>query len=162
MTTTRAWPSYCLLLAGKGAGFEAALDAASGRLWPREPIGENPHPGNYASQRRWIERDGRLLGLSSAVPRRVSEAIGEVLGVPGLQYRVARQYFMQAVNCRDRGRAVVSVLAELDLDDDGLFARFLAAGCRSGSWNRAWLFDVSRNRRISPFSAAHWAIRPPP
>jgi hypothetical protein len=125
-------------------------------------MGEDPHPGNYASQRRWIERGGRLLGLSNAVSPQLSEAIGEVLGVPGLEYRMARQNFLQAAACRDRGRAVASVLAELDLDDDGLFRRFLAAGSRTGCWNGAWLFDPSRNRRISPFSAAARAIRPPP
>ena len=125
-------------------------------------MGEGPHPGNYAGQRQWIERDGRLLGLCSAVPPKVSEAIGEVLGVPGLEYRNARRDFLQAADRCERGRAVALVLSAVDAEDDRLFARFLAAGSRSGCWNRVWLFDPSRNRRISPFSAVGQAIRPPP
>lgn len=79
----------------------------------------------------------------------------------GLEHRVARQQFVTAAGLRERGRAVVSVLTELDLDDH-LFARFLAAGFRSGCWDRAFLFDPSLNRRISPLSAVGRAVRGPP
>jgi len=147
--------------AGKGPGFEAAVDASLGRLWPREPFGKSQYPSSYAGQRLWIERAGRLLGLSHAVSPRTSEAIGEDLGVPGIEHRRARQDFLTAAGLKGRGHAVVAVLESLN-SDRHLFSRFLAAGCRSGCLDRAWLFDPSLKRRISPLSPLARALRRPP
>jgi hypothetical protein len=137
------------------------MDASAGQLWPREPVGEARYPGNYAGQRRWIERAGRVLGLSETVPKRKGEAIAEDLGIPGLEQGQARRQFLDAPGLRERGQAVSMLLSELRLDGH-LFARFLAAGFRTGCLGRPWLFDPSLKRRISPLSPVGRALRRPP
>jgi hypothetical protein len=101
------------------------------------------------------------LGLSHAVPPRRSEAIGEDLGVPGIEHRTARQDFLTAAGLKGRGHAIVAVLESLN-PDRHLFSRLLAAGCRSGCLDRAWLFEPSLKRRISPLSPLARALRRPP
>lgn len=137
------------------------MDASLGRLWLREPFGKSQYPSSYAGQRLWIERTGRLLGLSDAVPPRTSEAIGADLGIAGMEQREARQDFLTAAGLQGRGQAVVAVLESLN-PDRHLFSRFLAAGCRSGCLDRAWLFEPSLKRRISPLSPLARALRRPP
>jgi hypothetical protein len=123
-------------------------------------LGEPGIPGNYAGQKQWIQRVGGLLGLSGDVGPRLSEAIGEDLGVPGIEHRQTRHDFMTAAGLQSRGLAVAAVLKKLDLDRH-LFSRFLAAGCRGGCLDRPWLFEPSLNRRISPLSEVARALRRP-
>jgi len=149
-----------LHLAGKAAGFEAAADASLGRLWPREPMGEVA-PGDRRSQRKWIARSACLLGMSDAFTPSQGEAIAEELELAGLKHREARQRFIRAATLRQRGQAIVSVLALWRLDEH-MFARLLAAGTRSGCWGQAWLFHPRINRRFSPMSRVGRAIRCPP
>ena len=145
---------------GKGAGFEAAADAAKGRLWPCEPVGEVV-PGNRRGQRQWIERSACLLGMSGALTPSQAEAITEELELAGLKHREARQQFLRATTLRERGQAIVSVLALGRLDDE-MFARLLAAGMCGGCWGQAWLFHPRIKRRLSPMSRIGRAIRRPP
>lgn len=78
-----------------------------------------------------------------------------------MEHREARQDFLTSAGLKGRGLAVVTVLEKLDLDRH-LFSRFLAAGCRSGCLDRAWLFEPSLKRRISPLSPLARALRRPP
>lgn len=79
----------------------------------------------------------------------------------GMEHREARRDFLTAAGLRGRGLAVVAVLESLS-PDRHLFSRLLAAGCRSGCLDRAWLFDPSLKRRISPLSSLARALRSPP
>ena len=78
-----------------------------------------------------------------------------------MEHREARQDFLTAAGLQGRSLAVVTVLKRL-VPDRHLFARFLAAGCRSGCLDRAWLFEPSLKRRISPLSPLARALRRPP
>lgn len=131
-----------------------------GRLWPCEPVGEVV-AGNRRSQRQWIERSACLLGMSNALTPSQAEAIAEELELAGLKHRETRERFLRATTLRERGQAIVSVLALGRLDEQ-MFARLLAAGARSGCWGQAWLFHPRINRRLSPMSRVGRAIRCPP
>jgi hypothetical protein len=146
--------------AGKGVGFEAAVDASRGRLWPREPLGEGASPGCYDRQRRSVERTGRLLGLSAEVASRAAEQITEHLGIDGLTHQQARQEFIESPGLHQRGQAIVSIL-QVFSNSDELCVRLLAAGSRCGLWGTVWLWDPSINRRVSPASRLARTRAPP-
>jgi hypothetical protein len=117
-------------------------------------------PGNRRSQRQWMARSACLLGMIDALNPSQAEAIAEELELAGLKHREARQQFIRAATLRQRGQAIVSVLA-LWPSDDHRFERLLAAGMRSGCWSQAWLVHPRINRRLSPMSRVGRAIRCP-
>ena len=143
------------------AGFEAAVDASEGLLWLREGMGEKAQPGGYGTQRRWIERSARVLGLSEAIKPPVVEEIVEQLGVSGLEHREARDRYGRALGLVERGKAMVSVLNLIHFGDD-LCARLMAAGVLSGCWGKVVFWDPKFNRRISLLSRVERASRSPP
>ncbi len=141
--------------------FVAALDAAAGKRWLHEPVLGDPVSPRYVTQRRWLERAGRILGLSRAVEGRLSERIAEELDLMGLEHRSARRRFLAARSLQQRGAAVVSELSQLALAP-GLWLRLLASGSLGGAWAFPWLFSPQVGRRISLFSPAGRAARGPP
>ena len=143
------------------AGFEAAVDASEGQLWLREGMGEKAQPGGYGSQRRWIERSARVLGLSDAIKPPVVEEIVEQLGVSGLEHHKAREQYGLASGLVERGKAILSVLNLIRFGDD-LCARLMAAGTLVGCWGRVVLWDPKFSRRLSPLSRVGRASRSPP
>ena len=143
------------------AGFEAAVDGAEGLLWLREGMGEKAQPGGYGTQRRWIERSARVLGLSEAIKPPVVEEIVEQLGVSGLEHREARDRYGRALGLVERGKAMVSVLNLIHFGDD-LCARLMAAGTLSGWWGKVVFWDPRLHRRLSPLSRVGRASRSPP
>ncbi len=147
--------------AGRLRCFAAALDAASGKSWLHEPVLGDPVAPRYATQRRWLERVGRILGLSAAVEGRQAEQIAEELDLMGLEHWPARQRFVAARSLRERGTAVASVLSQLALDA-AVWLRLLTAGYLGGAWARPWVWSPPVGRRLSPFSRVGRAVRGPP
>ena len=143
------------------AGFEAAVDASEGLLWLRERLGEKAQPGGYGTQRRWIERSARVLGLSVELKPPVVEEIVEQLGVSGLEHHKARERYSWASGLVGRGKAMVSVLNLIHFGDD-LCARLMAAGVLSGCWGKVVFWDPKFNRRVSLLSRVDRASRSPP
>lgn len=137
------------------------MDAASGERWLHEPVLGDPVAPRYATQRRWLERAGRILGLSASVEERLSERIAEELDLMGLEHQGARQRFVGARRLQERGAAVVSVLSQVGLAP-GLWQRLLAAGYLGGAWARPWLWSPQVGRRLSPWSRVARAVRGPP
>jgi hypothetical protein len=149
------------LKSGGARAFGAALDAAEGTLWLRDPIrGDGPGP-RYATQARWVERCARLLGLSEQVGARIAEQIAEELGVPGMEQRRLRTSYAQAATLQQRGNLIAELLAELRLDE-ALWGRLLAAGFLAGLWGVPRLFFPSLQRAVSPISRVGRALRGPP
>ncbi len=147
--------------AGARRCFVAALDAAAGERWLHEPVLGDPVAPRYATQRRWLERAGRILGLSRAVETRQSERIAEELDLTGLEHQSARRCFLAARSLQQRGAAVASELSQLALSP-GLWLRLLASGFLGGAWAYPWLFSPQVGRRLSLFSSAGRAARGPP
>ena len=136
------------------------MDASQGRLWLKEPVGER-QPANYATQRRRIERAGRILGLAARVCEPEAEQIRELLGVEGVEHDQARRMYIAAHGLRQRGDAVESVLRRLEVND-GLWVRLLGAGFVAGVWATAWFWQPQLNRRLSPLSRIVRASQHPP
>ncbi len=136
------------------------MDASQGRLWLKEPVGER-QPANYATQRRRIERAGRILGLAARVCEPEAEQIRELLGVEGVEHDQARRMNIAAHGLRQRGEAVESVLRRLEVND-GLWVRLLGAGFVAGVWATAWFWQPQLNRRLSPLSRIVRASQHPP
>ena len=139
----------------------AALDAAIGKRWLHEPVYGDPVAPRYATQRRWLERTGQILGLSAAVAGRLSERIAEELDLMALEHQPARQGFVDGHTLQERGEAVVSALSRLAVDA-ALWQRLLAAGHLGGAWARPWVWSPQVGRRLSPFSPVARAVRGPP
>ncbi len=121
----------------------------------------DPVAPRYATQRRWLERAGRILGLSAAVEGRLSERIAEELDLMGLEHQPARQCFVGARRLQERGAAVVSVLSQVTLDA-AVWQRLLTAGYLGGAWGRPWVWSPQVGRRLSPWSRVARAVRGPP
>lgn len=146
---------------GAPASFVAALDAAQGHVWQREPIEDDPVEPRYGTQLRWVQRGGRLLGLSPEVTSRTAERIGEQLGLMGLNHRRCRTRFAQARGLRERGGVILQVLACIECDQ-ALCSRMLAAGFLAGLWGapRIWVLELRRS--VSPLSRVARALRNSP
>ena len=140
--------------------FEAAVEASNGRLWLKEPLGEC-QPANYTTQRRRVERAGRVLGLAAGVCASEAEQISELLGVDGVEHDQARRRYIAADGLRQRGEAVHSVVRRLAVND-GLWVRLLGAGFVAGVWATPWLWQPQANRRLSPLSRIVRASQHPP
>jgi len=141
--------------------FEAAVDASTGRLWLKEPLGEC-QPANYSTQHRRVERAGGVLGLAARVSEPEAEQIRELLGIDGVEHDQARRMYIAAHGLHQRGEAVQSVLQRLPVDDDGLWVRLLGAGFVAGLWGTPWLWQPQLNRRLSPLSRIVRAGQHPP
>ncbi len=136
------------------------MDASKGRLWLKEPLGER-QPANYVTQRRRVERAGRVLGLAAGVREPAAEQIRELLGVDGVEHDQARRMYISAPGLRQRGEAVQSVLSRLAVNDE-LWVRLLGAGFVAGVWATPWIWQPQLNRRQSPLSHVVRASQHPP
>ena len=136
------------------------MEASRGELWLKEPLGEC-QPATYSTQRRRVERAGRVLGLASGVCEPEAEQIRELLGVDGVEHDQARRVYIAAHGLRQRGEAVRSVLRRLPVDDD-LWVRLLGAGFVAGVWATPWFWQPDLNRRLSTLSRIVRASQHPP
>ena len=136
------------------------MDASKGTLWLKEPLGEC-QPANYATQRRRVERAGRVLGLAAGVCESKAEQIRELLDVDGVEHDQARRMYIAAPGLCQRGEAVESVLRRLAVNDE-LWVRLLGAGFVAGVWATPWLWHPKSNRRLSPLSRVVRASQHPP
>lgn len=147
-------------MASKGASFEACEEAKRGRLWQQEPVGE-VQPANRSTQRRKLDRAGRLLGLAATLCSAQAETIRGVLALPGVTHEKARRAYGAAGGLRARAEAIVSILRQLPHNDE-LWARLLQAGYASAVWGQPWLWEPRSNRRLSPHRKISWASQHPP
>lgn len=123
------------------------MAASEGKLWLREAIrGDDVEP-RYASQRRWTEKAGLLLGLVADAA--VAEGVREALDLAGLDHQEARRGFLAAATMAERGTAIVSILDRLVIDDT-LWGRLLHAGHLSDVWPQPFLWDPRISRRVFP------------
>jgi len=158
----RRWTCAVFRWAARGAGgrrfFVAALDAAAGRVWEAEAIGEETGPARWATQRRWVERGAGLLGLTAACEQTVAAAVAERLGVSGTEHRQARARFQGSRRLVEHGAAVASVVGLISARDD-LWPRVACALDLVGEWGTVWLWEPGLYRCSSPFAAL--ARQPP-
>jgi len=146
--------------------FVAAAEAAQDgfKLWPHEPMEDDRPVGRLRTQRRWVRQAGLLLGLASKLPRRTREVVAELLGVAGTLHHQAAARWAAARSIRERSRAVMSILALLELDGAVVW-RLLAAGSLTGAIGPAYVCQP-RTGRLFPAgrtpAPGYGRSRPPP
>jgi len=112
--------------------FDAALDAAAGRLWPVQSMGAL---GCAKTQLCWIRRCGAWLGIAGS--ERAAEAAAGVLELPLSMLLDARRGFAGA-DRRRSGAAVGRLLRHRAWTAADL-RRLLVVGGRNGVCGRAWI-----------------------
>ena len=112
--------------------FAAALAAAAGCLWP-ELSGQEECA---RTQRRRIERCGRVLGLGESDWE--SRAI--LLRLPLAALRDARTDWSRSRYRGPRGQIVAATLDAMSWDDSS-WQRLIQAGFESGCWGQAWCYE---------------------
>jgi hypothetical protein len=117
-----------------GTVFEAALDAAAGKAWPRED------PSRWRTQRRWLLRCAAIVGLAVAASQSHVERVSRQLGTPTLTLVEAGARWSVAGGYQSRGAAIESVLDGLPSSEQ-LGERVLAAGAIGGLWGRPSRWD---------------------
>lgn len=126
-------------------------------------VGDRP-VGRLRTQRRWVRWAGLLLGLASGLPRRTREQVAELLGVAGALHHRQVEQWAAARRVRERARAVVAILALLELDG-AIVWRLLAAGSLTGAIGPAYLCQPGTGRLFpagrTP-APGYGRCRPPP
>jgi hypothetical protein len=126
--------------------FAAALDAAEGEAWARE--GGGPW---WSVQGRWLARLVRWAGVAVDVDAELRSRLAAVLGVAQLVLIEQAQHLAAHPGYRQRGEAVVAVLAELPRNA-AVLDRLLAAGAEVGLWGRPLRWEpTARRLRSVPF-----------
>src|ERR1700722_1799990 len=123
-----AWPSTV---------FGAAIDAAAGQAWPRQ------EPARWRTQGRWLGRGARLLGIEpepGGEELRHGEQRARQLRVPTLVLVDGARRFREARGYRERGEAILAVLAAME-GGRTLGDRLLSAGAIAGLWGRPSRWD---------------------
>lgn len=92
-----------------------------------------------------MRRAGLLLGLAPELPRRTGEVVAELLGVAGTAHRRAAARWASAGSIRERSRAVMGVLALLELDGAVVW-RLLSAGSLTGATAPAYVCQPGAGR----------------
>lgn len=133
------------------------MAASQGDLWLREAVQGDEVEPRYATQRRWTEQAGLLLGLVADAT--VASGVREALDVEGLDHERARRISLRASTMAERGTAVVSVLDRLVMNE-ALWGRLLHAGYLSGVWAQPFLWDPRISRRVFPRPGTAVSSRP--
>lgn len=128
-----------------GTVFAAAVDAAEERPWPSESPADDPR--RRRTQGRHLELGERLLGLAPDLTDEQRAIVAEYLRVPTMLLREA--VVGPGSPWNERGRAIASVLAELELTSS-LPERLLAAGSCVKLWPVPWLSEPGSLRSIVP------------
>lgn len=139
-------------LAFSGTMFDAALDAARGRIWQRDHL-----PGGtdrwWSTQGRWIERALRLLGLGPDQSVALRHEVAELLAVDTLMlHELASMQLGEQAGYRQRGQAICQVLAALPLVSAFLAERLCNCGHLCGLWGMPLRWEPqARALRQQPF-----------
>lgn len=142
--------------------FAAAVDAASGVLWPADsPCDDERRRRTQGCGLTWA---GRLLGVHPDVDSRAREHIASRLGVPMMTLRTASRSW--ATSWVGRGAAILLVLRALPAD--ALLDRILSSGAVAElwpwpeRWDPAWRTWVRSGRPEHPVRDVCGSRAPPP
>lgn len=153
--------------AGTAPCFVAAAEAADPDrpLWLHDRLVSERSTLSLRTQRRWVHRCGRILGLAGGLSRRAAELVAEALGLGGTMHQQARSQWAAARDIRGRSVAVVTVLTLVGLDQSLLF-RLLAAGYISSALPSSCLWSSEASALVFPGAGTlppgAGRCRPPP
>jgi hypothetical protein len=118
--------------------FGAALDAANGIAWSREPAADDPR--RWQTQRRHISTAALLLGLDASLGDVERDVRARELHLPALRLRDEAREWSTAGGYKSRGKVVASITGELT-DARCVLDHILCAGMRAGLWGRAYRWE---------------------
>jgi hypothetical protein len=130
----------------EGTWFEAAIDAAEGRAWPRGSPGDSEL--RWETQRRALVRQAAWLGVGADLPDDRREAVAAALDVPVLLLRDAARAIAKRRIYRSRGTAVCAVLRAL-CAGGRLYERLVGAAHAAGRLGLMLRWDA-RSRSLHP------------
>jgi hypothetical protein len=133
-----------------GTYFDAALDAAAGRFWPRESTSDSLS-ARYGTQKRHLSRALLLLGIQPGLHARLREEAAQILAVPGQLLHDSAALIQAHPNYHNQGKAICHVLDVLK-PSASLFERLADAGAGVCLWPALQLWDPRQKiLRLSPF-----------
>jgi len=143
----------------EGTWFEAAIDAAEGRAWPRgSPAASELR---WETQRRTLVRQAAWLGVASDLADDRRAAVAAALDVPLLSLRDASRAIEKPRVYRSRGRAICAVLRRLGAGAR-LFDRLAGAAHAAGLQGLMRRWDVLTRSLLPPPSFRSPGTRAPP
>jgi hypothetical protein len=137
--------------AWRGTVFDAALDAAEGVPWPREPTRDEEM---WSSQGRNLSFALSLTGVDPEMDDGLRHRVADALSVPMLTMLAGAARIRRGPGYEARGVAISSVLAEIPLAD--VLRRVLVAGHVAGLWGppRWWDAHLQILRPLVPFQSS--------
>jgi len=132
---------------GARRSFEAPVAACEGDLWQREAVRGESVGHLYATQKRWTQTGGALLGL--VAQEATAAGVRAALDLDGLDHQQARRSYLGATTMRERGAATMSLLEHVRVDET-LWGRLLHAGQLGGVWAAPFVWDARLSRRVFP------------
>jgi hypothetical protein len=143
-----------------GTCFEAALDAAEGRAWPRRfEVGGSVL--RWETQRRTLVRQTTWLGVGAETTDARREAVSAALGVPLILLLDAGRMIAARPGYRSRGLAICAVLRALRARDR-LDERLAGAAHAAGFVGLPLRFDSRARALRAPPSFRSPGTRAPP
>jgi hypothetical protein len=123
----------------RGTYFEAALDAAQGRIGRREDSAGSSALW-WSTQGRRLGRGLVLLGLSADLAMDERHTVAELLAVDTLVLAEQARQLEAQPGYRQRGRSICAVLSVLR-SETWLCDRLAECGHRRGLWGEHWRWD---------------------
>lgn len=143
----------------KDTMFQAALDAAERKAWPREH--RKPSQRWWPQQRRLLVWAMTLLGIGLDPVSKGAERIAAALAVPLVLLKQGLEQIRARPGYHSRARAVRCVLRSIPADA-GRLDRLLAAGCLAGMWRQPFRWDPhTKKLRALVFRPAGTGVPPP-
>ena len=127
--------------------FEAAVDASSGKPWPRcsQKFGGGSLSHYWSLMARDLQRLTRLFGLHESQDDSIRENIAEILDVPMLDLKEQSDLIWESPGYKSRGKAVCNVLFSLPHGDCFLH-RILHSGHYAGFWGEPYEWKAGQPR----------------
>ena len=123
-----------------GTYFDAAIDAADGKPWPRESFDGSLKP-RFTTQCRHIERIMQLLAINQNPDMDLVEIIAQILWIPG-QLLLDNIKLTNTPSFQIKGLAVCNVLNEIP-STQSIFTNLIEAGSVVGLWSEPYVWNPS-------------------
>jgi hypothetical protein len=125
-----------------GTCFDAALDAADRRAWPRQSDSGSVDP-RFSTQTRHLRRSSLLLGIHPSFDQRVREQTAQILDVPGQLLCDAAALIERQPGYHGSGRACRDILESIPASNS-IFESLAEAGAVVRLWPSPRLWDRRR------------------
>ncbi len=130
----------------EATSFQAAVDASQGRAWSRESTTGSSW---WPTQGKQLQRCLQLMVLDPGSGSRTRERLSSTLGVGTLHLHEQANRVGGSVGYRERGAAVMAMLAEMD-KASCVLERLLESGYMVGLWGKPGLWKEREERLVEP------------